>query len=119
MPAAKLNLTIEQGATWHHTLALKAGAGASAPALDLTGYTARMHVRAELAAPDVLLELTSANGRIVITPTQGRVDLTVSAVDTAALEFERAVYDLEIESAGGEVTRVLAGMVNLSRQVTR
>lgn len=119
MPAAKLNLAIEQGATWRHTLALKAGAGAQAPALDLTGYTARMQVRTELAAQDVLLELTGANGRITITPLDGRIDITVSATDTAALEFERAMYDLEIESAGGEVTRVLAGMVTLSRQVTR
>lgn len=119
MPAAKLNLSIEQGATWRHSLALKAGSGTGAPALDMSGYTARMQVRAELAAPDVLLELTSANGRITITPLDGRIDITVSATDTSGLQFERAVYDLEIESAGGEVTRVLAGMVTLSRQVTR
>lgn len=119
MPAAKLNLSIEQGATWRHSLALKAGAGASAPALDLTGYTARMQVRAELAAPVALLELTTGNGRIAITPLDGRLDLLVSATDTGALDFDRAVYDLEIESAGGEVTRVLTGGVMLSKQVTR
>ncbi len=119
MPAAKLNLTIEQGTTWRHSLSLKAGAGASAPALDLTGYIARMQLRAELAAPDVLLELTTTNTRITITPLDGRIDLLVSATDTTALEFDRAVYDLEIESAGGEVTRVLTGFVTLSRQVTR
>lgn len=119
MPAAKLNLAIEQGATWRHGLALRAGPGTQAPALDLTGFTARMQLRAELSAPDVLVELTSANGRIQITPLEGRLDLLLSATDTAALDFDRAVYDLEIESAGGEVTRVLTGVVTLSRQVTR
>ena len=119
MPAAKLNLTIEQGATWRHSLSLKAGTGAQAPALDLTGYTARMQLRTELDAPDVLLELTTTNTRITITPLEGRIDLLVSATDTTALEFDRAVYDLEMESAGGEVTRVLTGLVTLSRQVTR
>ena len=119
MPAAKLNLAIEQGATWRHGLALKAGPGANAPALDLTGFTARMQLRADLAAPAVLVELTSANGRITMTPLEGRLDLVLSSQDTTALDFDRAVYDLEIESAGGEVTRVLTGVVTLSRQVTR
>ena len=119
MPAAKLNLAIEQGATWTHGLALKAGPGATAPALDLTGYSARMHIRTEIAAADPLIALTSANGRITLTPAEGRIDLRLSATDTAALTFERAVYDLEIESAGGEVTRVLQGFVSLNLQVTR
>ena len=119
MPAANLNPTTEQGATWRHGLALKAGPGVSAPALDLTGFTARMQLRAELAAPAVLVALTSANARITITPLDGRLDLVLSATDTAALDFDRAVYDLEIEGAGGEVTRVLTGVATLSKQVTR
>ena len=119
MPAAKLNIAIEQGATFRHSLALKAGPTANAPALDLSGFTARMQLRADLSGLVVLLELTPANGRITLTPLDGRVDLCISATDTAALDFDRAVYDLEIESAGGEVTRVLAGVVTLSRQVTR
>lgn len=119
MPAAKLNLAIEQGATWRHSLALKAGAGAQAPALDLTGFTARMQMRADLTAPDVLAELTTENGGIAIDPLEGRLDLYLSASATGALNFDRAVYDLEIESAGGEITRVLGGVVTLSLQVTR
>jgi hypothetical protein len=118
MPAAKLNLIIEQGTTWKHSLVLKAGA-ATAPAVNLLGFTARMHIRSELADASTLAELTSANGRITITPATGQIDLMLSATDTAALGFERAVYDLEIESATGEVTRILQGFVNLSLEVTR
>lgn len=119
MPAAKLNLSIEQGATWRHCLALKAGPGATAPALDLTGYLARLQLRSELSSVTVLLDLSSSNGRISITPLAGQLDLYISATDTAALDFDRAVYDLEIESTGGEVTRVLQGVITLNRQVTR
>lgn len=119
MTAANLYITIEQGATFRHSLALKAGAGASAPALNLTGYSARMQLRADYSAQDVLLELSTANGRITITPLTGLLDLLISAADTALLDFNKALYDLEVESANGEVTRILQGVVTLSKEVTR
>ena len=119
MPATNLYLTIEQGATFRHSLALKAGAGSTAPALNLTGYSARMQLRADYAATDVLLELTSANSRIIITPLAGMLELSISAADTGLLEFSKAIYDLEIESASGEVTRIVQGVVTLSKEVTR
>jgi len=119
MPAAKLNITLEQGATWRHSFALKGGSAANDPALNLAGYVARMQLRTDIPAPDVLLDMSTTNGRITVDALAGRLDLLLSAADTAALDFDRAVYDLEIESAGGEVTRVLAGTVTLSKQVTR
>lgn len=119
MPAAKLNLAIEQGATWRHGLQVRQGVGAQAPGMNLTGYTARMQLRNELPAPAVLLELTNTNGRIVITPLTGELMLVLTATETAALSFDGAVYDLEIVSSGGEVTRLLQGKVSLSLEVTR
>lgn len=119
MPAAKLNLSIDQGATWRYQLAVKAGPTASAPALDLTGYSARMQLRTEVSAAQPIIELSSFNGRITITPLAGTLDLHIAATDTAALAFSTAVYDLEIESAGGEVTRLLRGTVALTPEVTR
>lgn len=119
MPAANLYITIEQGATFRHSLALKVGAGVTSPALDMTGYSARMQLRADYTATDVLLELTSSNGRIIITPLAGTLELAISATDTALLDFSKAIYDLEIESANGEVTRILQGVITLSKEVTR
>ena len=119
MAAAKLNLNIEQGATWRYTLMAKQGVDANAPALDLTGYSARMQLRAELPDTAVLLELTTANRRITITPLAGRIDLLLTATETAALSFEAAVYDLELASSGGEVTRLVKGKVTLTLEVTR
>ena len=119
MTAATLKLEIEQGSTFRYALELKAGTAANAPALDLTGYVARMQIRADQAAATVLHEMTSANGGITIDALAGRLNLLISATATAAFAFDRAVYDLEIESAGGEVTRVIQGTVVLSREVTR
>jgi hypothetical protein len=118
MPAAKLNLAIDQGATFKHVMSLKAGS-ATSPAMDLTGYKARMQVRPELASDEVLIELTTENGRITITPSIGELMLKLTPAETTALSFSKAVYDLELESLNGDVTRLLQGNVSLSRQVTR
>ncbi|TAG50441.1 MAG: hypothetical protein EAZ30_00015 [Betaproteobacteria bacterium] len=119
MPAAKQNLLIEQGTTWRYALELKAGVKATDPALNLTGYTAQMQLRSDIDSAIPIIALTIANGRITTAPLLGRLELLLSATETAALSFDRAVYDLEITSAGGEVTRVLQGSVALSKEVTR
>jgi hypothetical protein len=116
MAAGRLNLFIEQGSTFTYTLTLNDESGV---AVDLEGYTARMQMRRTVQSSDVLLELTTANGRIVLTPATGSITLEVDAVTTAALSFPSAVYDLEIESEGGQVTRLLQGGVTLSKEVTR
>jgi hypothetical protein len=115
MAAGTLNLLIEQGSTFKHKLKLRDKAGA----LNLAGYTARMQIRRTVSDSAVLLELTTENGRIVIDAPAGTIELVVDAADTAALNFQSAVYDLETESAGGEVRRILQGNVLLSREVTR
>jgi len=113
--AAIMDLIIEEGATYSHDLLLKDAAGA---AIDLTGYTARMYIKAAAGDVATLLELTTANGRITITPLTGLVSLLISATDTAALTWSKGVYDLELVSGGGFVTRLLQGAVNVSANVT-
>lgn len=119
MPAGKLDLLIEQGATFRHTLIVRQGSEATSPAANLTGYSARMQIRQELESTSFEIELTTSNGRITITPLTGQIDLYISDDDTAALDFESAVYDLEIESVGGETTRLTQGKVKLSKEATR
>jgi hypothetical protein len=119
MPAAKLNLVIEQGATFVHQLQLRDGPDIYSPIKDLTGYTARIQLRSDINSPDVILELTTENGRISISPLEGKIQLRLGAAETSALEFAKAVYDMEVSSPLGIVTRVVQGNFSLSRQVTR
>jgi hypothetical protein len=116
MAAGKLDLFVEQGATFTYTLTLTDDVGAP---VNLTGYTARMQMRRAVQATPALISLTTENGRITITPLTGVITLTIEAAATASLNFQTAVYDLEIQSAGGIVTRVLQGNVALSKEVTR
>jgi hypothetical protein len=119
MPAAKLNLTIEQGATYRHKFQLLQG-DTDLP-MDLTGIVAlRMQIRTTLAAPTVVAEITLDNGRITIAnPPDGWVELCITATETAEFDFDKAVYDLELVTANGDVTRLLQGQVTLSREATR
>lgn len=87
--------------------------------VDLTNYTARMHIRDSVDAASFLLELTTANGRIVVNNTTKTITLTVTATDTAAITFTSGVYDLEMVSPAGVVTRILEGNITVREEVTR
>jgi hypothetical protein len=61
---------------------------------------------------------TGFNAGIVVDAT-GTVTLALTAAQSAALDFDRAYYDIEIVSPAGVVTRLVQGTVTLSREVTR
>lgn len=87
--------------------------------VDLTGYTARMHVRQSLTAETTLIELTTENDRIAIDASNKTITLTIAADDTAELGFTSGKYSLELVSSTGEVTQILFGSVTLVKEVTR
>jgi hypothetical protein len=89
------------------------------PPLDLTGYTARMQLRASVASPDVLLELSTATTGITIDSPTGTIQRTIAATDTAAITWTQAVYDLVLTDGAGKVTRLAEGNVIVRREVTR
>ena len=82
MPAGIYNFTCEQGATFTRDIEVT---NFDDTVRSLAGFTARMQVRKDLEAASALVELTTENGRITITPNTGTVSLTISAADTAAL----------------------------------
>ncbi|MEZ2293932.1 hypothetical protein [Variovorax sp. RCC_210] len=117
MAAFKLSLKIDQGATFTKTVTWKTG---KPPApVDLTGAAARMQIREKLEAPEVLIELTTTNGGIVLGAAVGTVTLRIEADATAAITWRTAVYDLEVVFADGTVRRLLSGSVAVSPEVTR
>lgn len=119
MPAHKVKLEIDQGATFDKTFTWKTGTKTNAVPVDLTGCKARAQIREELESDAVLLELTTENQRIVLGGPTGEIRLLVKATDTAALGWITGVYDLEIEFPDGTVVRRMAGSVVVSPEVTR
>jgi hypothetical protein len=77
-----------------------------------------MQLRTSYSAASASLELTTGNGRISLT-NAGVITVSLTATETAALAAGRYVYDLEMVSSGGLVTRLLEGVVTVSPEVTR
>lgn len=115
MPAAQVNLLIEQGATFVQQLSWVSGTGEP---VNLSGYSARMQIRASVRSPDVILELTTENGGISLGGVTGSVRLQISADQSATLPARGGVYDLELVQ-DGIVTRLIEGEVAVSPEVTR
>jgi hypothetical protein len=109
-------LEIKQGATYQLGLYYVTSAGA---AIDITGYSARMTLRSDYEATTSLLDLTSPSAGLVITGASGLVTVTITSTQTAALTAGPFVWDIEIVSAGGVVTRMAGGVGVISREVTR
>jgi len=114
MVARIANFVVEQGATFAKSFTWKEGGVAK----NLTGYTARMKARPSITSDTVIIDASTANGKITIDPLLGVIELTISATETAAMTFTTAVYDLELVS-GAVVTRLVQGTLTLSREVTR
>jgi hypothetical protein len=112
---ATLNLTFPQGATW--SLALTWNDDDGDP-INLTGYTARMQVRITYGAAATILSLANGSG-ITLGGAAGTITLSVAATTTATVNSGTYVYDLELQSGGGEVTRLVEGTLEVTPEVTR
>lgn len=115
MPAAKLNLIIEKNATFKRKLVWRDRLNKP---INLTGYSAKMQIRSAIGSVDVLLELTSANGRIQLGTVNGAILLLISAADAALLTWSSGVYDLILVAPDGTETRLVEGSVTVSQGVT-
>jgi len=112
--AGQYNFTIEQGATFNLLMTWKI----DNVAVNLTGYTARLQARIDVDETDTILSLTTGAG-ITLGGAAGTISLDQTATQTALLPKGEYVYDLELQSGGGIVTRLLQGELNISAEVTR
>ena len=118
MAAGTYNFTIEQGADLNKSMTFYTDATKTTP-VDLSSYTMAMQIRKNKADVDFIDSLTNANSRIDMTnAATGIIILKWTAAQTAAFNFDEAVYDLEF-TTGGVVSRMLQGKITLSKEVTK
>ena len=87
--------------------------------INLTNCTAKLQVRATIESTIILLELSTVNLGLVITPLLGKIELYISDEATTVLTGTGGVYDLEIYFNNGDTTRLIEGKVVFKPEVTR
>lgn len=120
--AGTLNITIEQGATFTMPVQISSGGLVSegGTPVNLTGCQVRMHIRKRITDTVPLVNLSTLTSGITITnAAQGQFTVTLTDEATAAYTWTSGVYDVEVETAGGQVTRYLQGKVKVTKEVTR
>jgi hypothetical protein len=113
---ARVDLTIYQGSDFSQVVTFLQTAGGD-PVI-LTNLTGRMHIRQTLASSDIIMDLTTANGRLTFGGDTGVVTMTLTAVETATILTD-GVYDLEFVTSATSASRWLEGSLILSKEVTR
>jgi len=106
------NLIIDQGSEFTTTVTVtEAGSG---DLTDLTGYLVRAQMRKSYASQ------TSYDFEAFASdPESGTLKITLDSATSGALKPGRYVYDIEIESGTGAVTRVVEGQIEVTPRVTR
>ncbi len=103
------NIVIDQGTTFSLDVNLT---NDDTSAKDLTDYTVTSQLRKSYEATTAT-DFTTAKVN-----NTGKITISLTAVQTAALKAGRYVYDIEIASSS-ETLRVLEGLVTVTPNVTR
>ena len=104
------NIFIDAGADYSTTVTVTDSTGS---ALDLTGYTAAGMVRRTYKSSTKIDFTTS-----IPDPSSGEIKIQLDSATTTAMKAGRYVYDIEITSSGGAVSRVVEGQLEVNPGVT-
>jgi hypothetical protein len=113
MPATKLNILVEQGATFKRIVTVTKKAD-NLPQ-NLTSYLVRGMMREAKKGGAVLTSFTCG----IVDAALGQFSFELSATATGALTAPVALYDIELESPTGIVYRVYEGTATISPSQTR
>ena len=111
MSAGTYNFTLEQGATFSRILTLQEDSAA----MNLAGYSVASKFRSTHDSSTVAGTFTCT----ISDASNGKITISMTNSATSSVEEGIYVYDLEITSGAGSVTRVLQGNITVTPEVTR
>lgn len=108
--AIKANLVIDQGTDFSATIDV---IDTDDNPFDLTNYTTAAQIRKSYASTTAYDFNTSHNNDL------GQIYLSISNSITNQLDPGRYLYDVEITSTSGDISRVVEGIVTVTPGITR
>ena len=111
MAAGTYNFILEQGATFTRTLTVKENNSA----MYLTGYSVASKMRSTHDSSTVVGTFTCT----ISNASGGVITMQMTNSTTADIEEGVYVYDIEITSSAGTVTRLMEGNITVNPEVTR
>lgn len=108
--AIKANLVVDQGSTFSAVIDL---VDANGLVFNLTGYSVAAQMRKNYTSSTAVTFTTSHDG------VGGQITLSLPANTTSTIEPGRYLYDVEISTSGGVITRVVEGIVTVTPGMTR
>ena len=115
MITTRYNLVCPQGSTFYQKIVYKI----DDVVVNLTTYSAKMHVREKHSSTTAIVYLTSLGyNPTIVLGAQGTIEILINATTTAGFYPKEYVYDLEIKNGATE-TRLIEGKFIVTPEVTR
>lgn len=110
-------LSCRQGKTFRKTVTYLDNGSA----MNLTGYSARMQIRPKASSTTLYVDLTVANGGIIMGGTAGTIGLFIPKATMEQVPAGMHQYELEVIEPGGEIpdTLTISGPFLVEAEVTR
>tara|TARA_Y100000114_G_scaffold153321_1_gene173061 strand:- start:494 stop:829 length:336 start_codon:yes stop_codon:yes gene_type:complete len=110
--SGKLDITVEQGATFQRNITIKDSANV---AINISGSTFQGQIRKrhQSATKEADFDFSITNA------TNGQFIASITAANTTTMEPGDFVYDIEWTQSDASVTRLLEGTATVTPQVTR
>lgn len=118
MPAANIDIEIEQGSKFDPTFTWKDDNGNP---VDITGWEGKMEIREKKNKNSPLIHRSqTSDGSMTIVGDAGQIKPIINAVETDGFDFDWAWYDIELTPPSGSsgTKRLSQGKVRLDKSVT-
>ena len=118
-----LNIEIDKGSSETRELIWKSGPKDAETPVDLTGCSAKLMAKKLLedktVGTEVVLDMTTENGGIVLGGTNGQIQLVFSDDSSTDWTWNKAAYGLEIYFPDGRTRRLVRGLITAFDEIVR
>jgi hypothetical protein len=112
-PVTLMNIAFEQGSSYDYVYTWL---DSNNNPVNLTGYSARLHVVTDLINKSPILTITNdgttaPNTSLILGGAAGTIEITATAAATTAMTYFTGKYALLVESGSGVITKLMEGSV--------